>query len=186
MPALKTPADASRRVRPQVWVVSSVFLITASVTVLVMYLLTPGVARAERAFTPYETEAISILARQSQVAQRWNAVLDEYNAVTAYAGPDYIEQFNASLDQTRRIVNDSQSVLSDWRALEPDPGAEDSHRYALQAMSSTQYGFILMQDYLQVMIEYGIGEARLIEESRRQFDAASDYWDLARRAEPLN
>lgn len=178
-------ANASKQQRlvsTRVWALAGAFVLTAAVIALVISELTPPIGD-EPELSAYDQQAIAILDQQSAINGDWNSLLDELNVQIVGTDDDYVEHFNARLAKARSIVNDSQAIIVRWRKLDPPVGSDGSHSLALEAMESTQYGFIAMQEYLEQAASLGISDASLIEESQSHIDDASKLWEQARQAD---
>ena len=174
-------------VRPRIWAAALAITVVGVAGAVVAWLSLAGASfTGQQALSPYDQQAIVILASQSTLAGRWNDFLDDFNAPAALTGDEFVQHFGASLVTARMLVNDSQAVITRWRRLEPPAESVASHRFALDAMLATQHGFILLQNFLESAIETGVSDASLVERSQQKLDEAAVLWEQARESDRVN
>ena len=141
-------------------------------------------SRDRAASDVYEGQVQDLIARHNTISGRWNEFLDEFNAAEPDPIPEFYDRFDSAAGVIARLAVDSQSVIADWKGVEPPSDFADAHRLALRALRTTQDGFLAFEEYFRRAVEEGFPPDELRLEGRAKLDEVAGLWEAVRAASP--
>jgi len=136
------------------------------------------------ALSAYERQIQDIITRHNAISGRWNEFLDEFNTAEVDPVPEFYERFDKAADLTAGLAVDSQSVITDWKGIEPPPDFEEAHRLALRALRTTQDAFLSFEEYFRRTVDEGFPPDELRDEGRTKLDEVAGLWEEVKAASP--
>ena len=136
------------------------------------------------ALSAYEEHVHDVIARHNAISSRWNEFLDEFNTAEVDPIPEFYERFDRAADLTAGLAVDSQSVIAEWKAIEPTSGFEEAHRLALRALRTTQDAFLAFEEYFRRTVDEGVPTDELRHEGRAKLEEVARLWDEVRALSP--
>ena len=150
----------------------------ATITVVVTH------AGDRSALSEYERQVQDIIVQHNAISGRWNRFLDEFNTAEVDPVPEFYERFNSAARLTAGLAVDSQSVIAEWKGVEPPLDFREAHRLALGALRTTQDAFLAFEEYFRRTVEEGFPTDELRQEGRAKLDEVVGLWEDVRAASP--
>ena len=134
--------------------------------------------------SPYEKQVQDVIVRHNAISGRWNEFLDEFNTAEVDPVPEFYERFGRAAKLTAGLAVDSQSVIAEWKGLEPPPDFEEAHLLALRALRTTQDAFLAFEEYFRRTVDEGFPTEELRHEGRAKLNDVAGLWEQVRAVSP--
>ena len=136
------------------------------------------------ALSAYEEQVQDVIGHHNAISTRWNEFLGDFNAAEVDPLPEFYERFDRAADLTADLAVDAQSVIADWKGMDPPADFEEAHRLALQALRTTQDAFLAFEDYFRRTVEEGFPPDELRDEGGAKLEEVARLWQEVRAASP--